>query len=155
MICCVSKAKIYFEHQKFMISFSFAVFFSIFKFFKFLMILSLPHCQIRLRGLISCPGLLLNQSRLEFSSYSDFSVHMVFMCRPCVIEISVAIHILELEPSQNSRFFLTVSISEFHVINEFSNLTNISQQAPKSSNSQPAVNRQPGFRREDSQSLSV
>ena len=99
MICCVSRAKIYFEHQKFMISFSFAVFFSIFKFFKFSMILSLPHCQIRLRGLISCPGLLLNQSRLEFSSYSDFSVHMVFMCRPCVIEISVAIHILELEPS--------------------------------------------------------
>ena len=73
----------YFEHQNFVISCSFGLFFSIFKFFRFSMILKAPHCEIRLRGLISCPGQLPNQSRLEFHIYSDFSVHIVFMCRPC------------------------------------------------------------------------
>ena len=47
------------------------------------MILRPAHCQIWLRGLISCPGQLPNQSMLEFHMYSNFSVHMVFMCRPC------------------------------------------------------------------------
>ena len=98
MICCVSRAKMYFEHQKFEFSLSFAVFFSIFLFSQFWMVLRCSHSEFRLRGLISCPGLVSNRPDMKYQAYSNFRVHMVFMCRPCVIEISVAMHFLELAP---------------------------------------------------------
>ena len=66
MICCVSRAKMYFEHAKFMFSCSFALFFSIFKFFKFSMIFKPLYYQIRLRGLISCPEQLPNRPVMKY-----------------------------------------------------------------------------------------
>ena len=74
-------------------------FFINFIFFIFRLVLGIWNSQIQFLGLISCPGLLPNRSGLKFCIYSNFRVHMVFMCRPCVIEISIAIHILELEPN--------------------------------------------------------
>ena len=82
MICCVSRAKIDFEHWKIDVPCSFGVFFLILLFSQFWMILRWSDSQNRLRGLISCPGLLLNQSGLEFHMFSDFRVHIVFIRRP-------------------------------------------------------------------------
>ena len=47
------------------------------------MVLGCSGYQLRLLGLISCPGLISNRSGLKFSSYSNFPVHMMFVCRPC------------------------------------------------------------------------
>ena len=130
MICCVSRAKMYFEHQKFMFSCSFALFFSIFKFFKFSMILRPPHCQIRLRGLISCPGQLVNRSGLEFYMYSDFSVLMVFMCRPCAKLFSSALPPQNLKPRWLDSIFNIVLISRTLDVFKFSNFKHNSDYQP-------------------------
>ena len=112
MICCVSRAKMYFEHQNFVISCSFALFFLIFWFSDFLMVFGWSDSQFRLRGLISCPGLLLNRSGLEFSSFSDFSLHMVSVCRFCKTESSAAIASWDLAPGPNWSFHILVPMSE-------------------------------------------
>ena len=80
MICCVSRAKMHFKHRKIEFSFIFWLFFWIFQFLEFSMILGWSDSQFRLPGLISCPGLVPNRSGLEFHAYSDFPLHIVFMC---------------------------------------------------------------------------
>ena len=130
MICCVSTAKMYFEHQNFVISCSFALFVSIFKFFRFSMILRAPHCQIRLRVLISCPEQLPNQSRLEFHIYSNFLLHVVFMCRPCAKLFSSALPPQNLKPRSIDSIFNIVLISHSHYVFEFSNFEHVSDYHP-------------------------
>ena len=112
MICCVSRVKMHFEHRKIVISCSFAVFLSIFLFSQFWMVLRRSHSQFWLPGFICCPGLLLHRSGLEFWSYSDFSVHMVFMCRFCKSESSAAIASWDLGPRPNCSLYLLVLMSE-------------------------------------------
>ena len=46
------------------------------------MVLRCSHSEFRLRGLISCPGLVSNRPDMKYQAYSNFRVHMVFMCRP-------------------------------------------------------------------------
>ena len=102
----------YFEHRKIIISCSFGLFFLIFKFFRFSMILKAPHCQIRVPGLISCPGQLPNQSRLEFHIYSDFLLHVAFMCRPCAKLFSSAKIFLDMGLACMDSIFNIELISE-------------------------------------------
>ena len=112
MICCVSRAKIYFKHRNFVIFWSFALFFSIFWFSRFFMVFGWSDSQFPLCGLISCPGLLLNPSGLEFSWFSDFSGHMVSMCRFCKTESSAATASWDLAPRPNWSFCFLVPMSE-------------------------------------------
>ena len=63
-------------------SWSFCVFFSIFSFSQFWVVLRCSHSAFRLRGLISCSGLVSNRPDMKYQAYSNFRVHMVFMCRP-------------------------------------------------------------------------
>ena len=44
------------------------------------MILGCFHYENRLPGEISCPGLPPDRSAVEFHAYSDFPLHIVFMC---------------------------------------------------------------------------
>ena len=60
MICCVSRAKMYFEHRKIDESCSFGPVFWILTFSKFWMVLAWFHYQFRFLALISCPGVVLN-----------------------------------------------------------------------------------------------
>ena len=123
MICCVSRAKIHFQGPKIDESWSFWLFFWIFWFFEFWVILSCSGSQIRLPGLISCPGQLPNRPGIEFQANSDFRVHMVFMCRPCEPQSSSARPPQNLKPRWGDSFFIVVSMSEFGVLIELSNFT--------------------------------
>ena len=67
MICCVSRAKMHFEHRKIEFSFNFGLFFSIFSFSQFWVVLAWFHYEFRFPGRISCPGMLPDQPRAEFS----------------------------------------------------------------------------------------
>ena len=81
MICCVSRAKMHFEHRTIEFSFNFALFFSIFSFSQFWVVLGWFHYEIRFPGEISCPGLPPDRSGIKFHAYSDFALHIAFMCR--------------------------------------------------------------------------
>ena len=80
---CVSMENLNIWSRKIHESWGFRLFLSIFWFFKLSMVLGCSGYQSRLLGLISCPGLISNRSGLKFSSYSNFPVHMMFVCRPC------------------------------------------------------------------------
>ena len=67
MICCVSRAKMYFKHWKIDVSCSFALFFSIFSFSQFSMIFRSFDCQFQFPGWISCPGVVSDRPGVEFS----------------------------------------------------------------------------------------
>ena len=67
MICCVSRAKMYFKHWKIDVSCSFALFFSIFWFSQFSMIFQWFHNQFQFPGWISCPGVVSDRPGIEFS----------------------------------------------------------------------------------------
>ena len=112
MICCVSRAKMHIWTPKIDESWGFGLIFSIFWFSQFSMVLRCSDSEFRLRGLISCPGLLLNRSGLEFSSFSDFSVHILFMCRFCKSESSAAIASWNLGPGPNWSLYILVWMSE-------------------------------------------
>ena len=94
------------------------------------MILRPAHCQIRLRGLISCPGQLPNQSMLEFHMYSDFSVHMVFMRRPCAKLFSSAFVLPTMGPPCMDSIFHIELISEIDNVFELSHFEHCPQQRP-------------------------
>ena len=85
MICCVSRAKMHIWSRKIDESWSFCVFFSIFSFSQFWMVLRCSHSEFRLRGLIFCSGLVSNRPDMKYQAYSNFRVHMVFMCRPILL----------------------------------------------------------------------
>ena len=125
----------------------FCAVFLVFLFSYFWLVLKGSDSQNRLRGLISCPGQLPNQSRREFHIYSDFSLHVVSMCRPCAKLFSGALPPQNLKPRSIDSIFNIVLISHIHYVFEFSNFKHNSDYQP---NWTPAVNRQPGFRREDS-----
>ena len=57
-------------------------FLSIFLFSQFWMVLRCSDSKFRLRGLISCPGLVSNRPGMKYQAYSNFCVHMAFMCSP-------------------------------------------------------------------------
>ena len=166
------------------------------------MILRCSGYEFWLPGLISCLGQVPNRPGVEFQANSDFRVHMVFMCRPCEPQCSVARPPQNLKPRWGESFFILVWKSELGVLIEFSNFkhnskhhqnfqkmalqgavdaleANLPTSCPatpyysissiskgyklyesymlyESQNSHiiqnwtPAVNRQPGFRREDS-----
>ena len=120
MICCVSRAKMYIWSRKIDESSGFGVFFLIFSFSQFWMILRCCDSEFRLCGLISCPGLLLNWSGLEFSSFSDFSVHMVSMCLFCKSKSSSANASWDLGPGPNWSLYILVSMSEATLIFKWS-----------------------------------
>ena len=67
MICCVSRAKMYFKHWKIDVSCSFALFFSIFWFSQFSMIFRWFDYQFQFPGWISCPGVVSDRPGIEFS----------------------------------------------------------------------------------------
>ena len=67
MICCVSRAKMYFKHWKIDVSCSFALFFSIFWFCQFSMIFRWFDYQFQFPGWISCPGVVSDRPGIEFS----------------------------------------------------------------------------------------
>ena len=85
MICCVSRAKMHIWNRKIDEPCSFCVFFSIFSFSQFWMVLRCSHSGFQFRGLISCPVLISNRPDMKYQAYSNFRVHMVFMCRPIPI----------------------------------------------------------------------
>ena len=134
MICCVSKAKMYFRVRKFDESWGFRLFFSIFLFFQFWLILRCSGYQIRLPGLISCPGQVPNRPDVEFQANSDFRVHMVFMCRPCAKLFSCALPPQNLKPRWIDSIFNIVLISQSHYVFEFSNFEHNSDYHPNLKN---------------------
>ena len=67
MICCVSRAKMYFKHWKIDVSCSFALFFLIFWFSQFWMIFRWFDYQFQFPGWISCPGVVSSRPGIEFS----------------------------------------------------------------------------------------
>ena len=67
MICCVSRAKMYFKHWKIDVSCSFALFFSIFWFSQFPMIFKWFDYRFQFPGWISCPGVVSDRPGVEFS----------------------------------------------------------------------------------------
>ena len=116
--------------QKIVESCSFWRIFSIFSFSKFFMISKGSDSQNHLRGLISCPGQLPNRSRLEFHIYSEFSVHILFMCRPCAKLFSSALHPQNLQPRWIDSIFNIVLISQSDYAFEFSNFEHNSDYHP-------------------------
>ena len=72
MICCVSRAKMHFEHRKMDESCSFWLFFYIFSFSEFWPVLGWSDCQFRPRGSISSPGMVPDRSGPKFYIYSNF-----------------------------------------------------------------------------------
>ena len=96
IICCISRAKMHIWSWKIDESWGFGVFFLILLFSQLWMVLRWSDSQFKLRGLISCPGLLLNPSGLEFHIYSDFSLHIMSICRPWIARISLSVARLEL-----------------------------------------------------------
>ena len=71
------------------------------------MVLGCSGYQLRLLGLISCPGLISNRSGLKFSSYSNFPVHMMFVCRPCRQIFAGARNLPELILSPYKSLYIT------------------------------------------------
>ena len=49
------------------------------------MVLRCSGSQFRLRGLISCPGLVSNRPEMKYQAYSNFRVHTLFMCWPNLV----------------------------------------------------------------------
>ena len=98
------------------------------------MILRWSDSQFWLRGLISSPGLLLNRSGLEFWSYSDFSVHMVFMCRFCKPECSAAFLSKKLAPRWRDSYYIIVSTSGFDVLIECTDFMHVPKHSLKMKN---------------------
>ena len=98
------------------------------------MILRWSDSQFWLRGLIFCPGLLLNRSGLEFWLYSDFSVHMVFMCRFCKPECSAAFLFEKLAPRWGDSYYTIVSTSGFDVLIECTDFMHVRKHFPKIKN---------------------
>ena len=82
MICYVSRAKMHIQSRKIDESCIFSLFFLIFLFSEFWMVLRCSGSQFRLRGLISCPGLVSNRPEMKYQAYSNFRVHTLFMCWP-------------------------------------------------------------------------
>ena len=105
MICCVSRAKMHFKHRKIDFSFIVSLFFSIFSFSQFWIVLRCSHSEFRLRGLISCSGLVSNRPDMKYQAYLNFRVHMVFMCRPIHIpnhlKYSSIWHGTKMNPNKN------------------------------------------------------
>ena len=94
------------------------------------MVLRCSDSHFGFRGLISYPGQLPNQSRLEFHIYSDFSLHVVFMCRPCAKLFSSALPPQKLKPRSINSIFNKILISHSHYVFEFSNFEHISDYHP-------------------------
>ena len=112
MICCVSRAKLHIWTRKIDESWGFRVFFLIFLFSEFGMVLRCSDSQNRLRGLISCLGLVSNRPDMKYQAYSNFRVHMVFMCRFSKSKSSSAIASWDLGPGPDCSFYIVVSMSE-------------------------------------------
>ena len=85
MICCVSRAKMHFEHRKMNESCSFWLFFYIFSFSQFWPVLGWSDCQFRPRGSISSPGMVPDRSGPEFYIYSNF----LFIWCSCADHVSL------------------------------------------------------------------
>ena len=75
-------------------------------------------------------GQLPNRSRLEFHIYSEFSVHILFMCRPCAKLFSSALHPQNLQPRWIDSIFNIVLISQSDYAFEFSNFEHNSDYHP-------------------------
>ena len=69
MICCVSRAKMYFQGRKFDESWGFRLFFSIFLFSKFWMVLWCFCYKFWFPDVISCPEMMTDRSGIEFQAY--------------------------------------------------------------------------------------
>ena len=123
MICCVSRAKIHFEHRKISESCIFSLFFLIFLFSEFSMVLRCSDSQFRISGLISCPGLVSNRPGMKYQAYSNFRVHMLFMCRPIPIpnHSNILPFDTRLRPSDAKYSFMLRKIDQKP--NELSNFT--------------------------------
>ena len=91
------------------------------------MILRCSGYRFRLPGLLSCPGQLPNRPGLEYQANSDFRVHMVFMCRPCEPQCSVARPPQNLKPRWGESFFILVWKSELGVFFELLNFEHNSE----------------------------
>ena len=127
------------------------------------MVLRLSDSQFRLRGLISCPGLVSNRRGIKYQAYSNFRVHMVFMCRPNplpnylkyssiwhqtrTIRRKIIFCMWE-NWSQSKRMFKLYAL--FILAPKFLDLSffwKFRTSSPALPYSKPAVNRQPGYRR--------
>ena len=147
-------------------SWGFCVFFLIFSFSQFWMVLRCSHSEFRFRGLISCPGPVSNRPDMKYQVYSNFRVHMVFMCRPIPIpnhlKYSSIWHQTEIIrrkiifcmptnwPESKRTFKLYALFIFAPKFLDLSFFWKFKTRSPPTPYWTPAVNRQPGFRGEDS-----